>query len=104
MEWDMKRIRTIRASGVGLFAALALAAGSAAAKNVHYRQVDLVSDLPGAQLQNTNLVNAWGISFGPTTPFWVSANGTGRSQLYAVTNDSSGPHVTKQALEVAIPG
>jgi uncharacterized protein (TIGR03118 family) len=71
----------------------------------HYRQINLVSDLPGvAALQDTNLVNAWGISFGPG-PFWVSANETGRSMVYAVTNDAGGTaHVEKLALEVTIPG
>src|SRR6185369_11601994 len=71
-----------------------------------YQQTDLVSDLPGvALLQDTNLVNAWGISFGPTSPFWVSDNGTGKSTLYAVTNDSLGAiQVTKLGLEVNIPG
>jgi uncharacterized protein (TIGR03118 family) len=71
-----------------------------------YRQVNLVSDQPGvALLQDTNLVNAWGVSFSSTSPFWVSATETGRSVLYAVTNDSSGsPHVAKQGLEVSIPG
>lgn len=28
------------------------------------------------------LVNAWGITSGPATPFWVSDNGTGKSTLY----------------------
>jgi len=71
-----------------------------------YAQTNLVADLAGvAQLQDTNLVNAWGISFSATTPFWVSDNGTGKSTLYAVTNDASGaPHVVKQSLEVNIPG
>ena len=72
----------------------------------HYRQGNLVSDLPGvAQLQDTNLVNAWGVSFGGAGPFWVNGNGTGKSTLYAVTNDESGVEiVTKQTLEVTIPG
>jgi len=71
-----------------------------------YRQVNLVSDLPGvAAVQDTNLVNAWGISFSPTSPFWVSANGSGRAVIYAVTNDASGmAQVVKQPLEVTIPG
>lgn len=71
-----------------------------------YLQMNLVADLPGvAILQDTNLVNAWGISFGANTPFWVSDNGMGLSTLYAVTNDSMGmAHVTKQGLEVSIPG
>ncbi|MEY2429160.1 MAG: hypothetical protein QOJ40_2045 [Verrucomicrobiota bacterium] len=75
-------------------------------KDGHYRQINLVSDLPGvAHLQDANLVNAWGISFGPNTPFWISDNGTGKATLYSVTNDSSGmPRVVKAGLEVTIPG
>jgi uncharacterized protein (TIGR03118 family) len=72
----------------------------------HYQQINLVSDQPGvALLQDTDLVNAWGISAGPTTPFWISDNGTGRSTLYAVTYDAQGHvSVTKPALFVTIPG
>jgi uncharacterized protein (TIGR03118 family) len=75
-------------------------------KFTFYHQINLVSDQPGvALLQDTNLINAWGISFSATSPFWVSANETGRSVLYAVTNDASGaPHVVKLAREVIIPG
>ena len=71
-----------------------------------YRQIDLVSDQPVVALvQDTNLVNAWGVSFSPTSPFWVSDNGTGKSTLYALTNDASGsPQVTKLGLVVSIPG
>jgi uncharacterized protein (TIGR03118 family) len=89
---------------------VALACLSASAedhgKDGHYRQINLVSDLPGvAQLQDANLVNAWGISFSSGSPFWISDNGTGKATLYAVTNDSSGmPTVVKQGLEVTIPG
>jgi len=72
----------------------------------HYQQINLVSDISGvAPLQDTNLVNAWGIAFGPTGPFWVGNNGTGKATLYAVTNDVSGvPHVTRNARVVTIPG
>jgi uncharacterized protein (TIGR03118 family) len=67
----------------------------------HYVQVNLVSDQAGvAQIQDTNLVNAWGISFSGSSPFWISDNGTGKSTLYAVTNGV----VTKQRLTVNIPG
>ena len=60
-------------------------------KSDGYLQTNLVSDLPGiAQLQDTNLVNPWGISFSATSPFWISDNGSGLSTLYAVTNDSAG--------------
>jgi uncharacterized protein (TIGR03118 family) len=56
-------------------------------------------------VQDTNLVNAWGMSFSSTSPFWISDNGTGKATLYAVTNDASGvTHVQPQSLVVNIPG
>ncbi len=75
-------------------------------EQTHYQQINLISDISGvAQLQDTNLVNAWGLSFGPTGPFWIGDNGTGKATLYAVTNDASGaPHVTRNARVVTIPG
>lgn len=71
-----------------------------------YRQVNLASDQAGvAVIQDTNLVNAWGISFSASSPFWVSANGTGKALLYSVTNDNQGMTViSKVGLEVTIPG
>jgi len=75
-------------------------------KTNQYREVDLVSDVPGAAaLQDATLVNAWGLSFSPTGPFWVSATESGKSVVYAVTNDVlGGISVTKLPLEVTIPG
>jgi len=73
----------------------------------HYRQINLVSDISGiAQVQDTNLVNAWGISFHPTFPFWVSDNGAGVTTLYSVTNDASGvPHGSATpSTAIGIPG
>jgi len=71
----------------------------------NYLQINLVSDLPGvAVLQDTNLVNAWGISFNATSPFWVSDNGTGKSTLYSVTYTNNQVQVAKLGLEVTIPG
>lgn len=89
-----------------LVALLSLAAMPAMAAAGAYEQVNLVSDVAGAAiLQDTNLVNAWGISFGATSPFWVSANGTGKSTLYSVTNNALGAvQVSKLGLEVNIPG
>jgi uncharacterized protein (TIGR03118 family) len=80
--------------------------GKAGDGNDDYQQTNLVSDLAGvAQLQDTNLVNAWGISMSGNSPFWISANGTGLALLYSVTNDASGqPHVSKVGLQVMIPG
>jgi uncharacterized protein (TIGR03118 family) len=63
-----------------------------------FSQTNLVSDVPGdAAFTDPNLVNALGVSFSPTGPFWVSNAGTGTTTLY--TGDG-----TPQALVVAIPG
>jgi uncharacterized protein (TIGR03118 family) len=88
-------------------ALLALAwSPSFALAEVHFRQVNLVSDQPGvAQLQDPLLVNAWGLGSSASSPFWVSDNGTGVSTLYTVTNDAADvEHVSKVGLTVAIPG
>src|SRR4051794_22482648 len=68
-----------------------------------YTQRNLVSDLPGvAELRDPDLVNAWGLSFGPTTPAWVADNGTDVSTLYS---GGVGPTpVVKVPLTVSIPG
>ena len=65
----------------GLTAVLASSALQAIGAGAeHYRQVNLVSDVAGAaQLLDPDLVNAWGISFSSTSPFWLSDNGTGKS-------------------------
>src|SRR5262245_2706706 len=95
-----------RASVMALGCSLALCAKGDQDRPGHYVQTDLVADQPGvALITDTNLVNAWGISSGPSTPFWVSDNGSGLSTLYAVTYDQAGAvQVVKQPLEVTIPG
>ena len=46
-------------------------------------QHNLVSDLPGvASYMDPNLANPWGVSFSPTSPFWISDNHTGLATLY----------------------
>jgi uncharacterized protein (TIGR03118 family) len=57
--------------------------GPAAAQ--FYAQHNLVSDgAVSADLVDPNLVNAWGLVSSPTSPWWISDNGTGRSTLYNV--------------------
>ena len=75
-------------------------------EDTQYQQINLVSDISAVgQLQDTNLVNSWGMSFGAGGPFWISDNGAGKATLYAVTNDVAGvPHVAKNARVVTIPG
>jgi len=62
-----------------------------------YFQTNLVSDgaVP-ANMIDPDLRNPWGISFGPTTPFWIADNAAGLATLYAGDG-------TKQGLVVTIP-
>src|SRR5437867_8073963 len=62
-----------------------VSADVSAAASPFYQQHNLVSDgaVP-ADLVDPNLVNAWGLASGPTSPWWISDNGTGRSTLYNV--------------------
>jgi hypothetical protein len=94
------------AAMVLVLASTPASAGDGREKNDDYQQLNLVPDLPGiARLQDTNLVNARGMSFSTTSPFWISDNGSGLATLYAVTNDMNGVvHVVKQGLQVTIPG
>ena len=64
-----------------------------------YVQTRLVSDLARyhANIIDPNLVNPWGLAFGPTGILWVANNGTGTSTLYNAAG-------AKQGLVVTIPG
>jgi uncharacterized protein (TIGR03118 family) len=63
-----------------------------------FTQTNLASDIPGlAAHLDPKLKNPWGMSFGPTTPIWVSDNMSGFATLYAGDG-------TPQALQVTIPG
>ncbi|MEO8564739.1 MAG: TIGR03118 family protein [Betaproteobacteria bacterium] len=84
----------------GLSLALALPAAATS-----FSVTNLVSDdqsLYPAQITDPNLRNAWGISYSPTSPFWVSSNEAGLSMLYRV--DPATNATTKVGLEVTIPG
>src|SRR6266542_5062656 len=51
-----------------------------------YAQHNLISDVDGvADHTDSNVVNAWGLDAGPTTPWWISDNGTGKTTLYNVS-------------------
>jgi uncharacterized protein (TIGR03118 family) len=81
-----------------LFLAFASATLVSASARAQYVQTNLTSDIPGlAANTDPQLKNAWGMSFAPTSPFWISDAGTGVSTLY----DGAG---VKQALVVTIPG
>ena len=61
---------------------LILTALTITAAYAQYNRTDLVSNQPGiAPFTDPNLVNAWGLVALPTSPWWVSDNGTGDSSL-----------------------
>ena len=52
-----------------------------------YIQHNLVSDQAGvADFTDPNLVNAWDIATSATSPFWLSANGTGLAPVYSTAS------------------
>jgi len=90
--------RTIFKSATTAFCLLTLFLLCAAARvsAQHYKQTNLVSDVPGlAASTDPSLVNPWGLIATGTSPWWVSDNGTGLSTLY----NGSG---VKQGLTVTI--
>ena len=72
-------------AAVALPAAALLSMQPALADNADrgYAQHNLVSDIPGlAPITDPHLVNPWGMSAGPSSPLWISDNGTGLTTLY----------------------
>jgi len=78
----------------------AVLAGSvvAAPRDNAFTVTNLVADTgTSAASDDSSLVNGWGLSAGPTTPWWVSDNGTNKSTLYNAAG-------VKQGLIVSVPG
>ena len=89
--------RTSRIILIVALLTLALGISSTAFAQAGYSVTNLVSNQAGkAKNQDTQLINAWGVSYAPGGPFWVSDNGTGVSTLYNAQG-------VKQSLVVTIP-
>ncbi|MDX6545787.1 MAG: hypothetical protein QOG02_1561 [Gaiellales bacterium] len=108
---QMRRVGTMSRRRLAVSAALAVTAlvtvagtsASGAVAHHGFRQINLVSDIPGkAQLTDPNLVNPWGLAAGPTTPLWVADNGTDVATLYA--GAVHGSPVSQVPLVVSVPG
>jgi uncharacterized protein (TIGR03118 family) len=69
----------------------ALSAGALRADDAKLVQTNLVSDLSSlrATITDPELVNPWGVSHLPTSPFWVSNQGKSTATLYAVTDETN---------------
>ena len=100
----MKRLfrrRFLESAATALAFALLTVAGSVATASAAganaYTVTDLVSDVPGmASHVDSDLVNAWGLTSLPTSPWWVADNGTNVSTLYLADG-------TKRSLTVQVP-
>ena len=88
------------ATAVAALVAVVASVGFAAAKAENIYSVHpLVSDSTAVSAPGTDasLVNGWGLSAGPTTPWWTSNNGTNSSTLYNGVG-------AKSALTVTVAG
>jgi uncharacterized protein (TIGR03118 family) len=89
-------------------ALIALVSGTAALParaSTLFAVTNLVTDdqsAHAAQIEDPDLVNPWGVSYSPTSPFWVSDNGTGTSTIYTVAPATNA--TSKAGLTVTIPG
>jgi uncharacterized protein (TIGR03118 family) len=87
------------AAAVGLVATILTGVADGRQTLAIYSLHALVSDSSAtpAAATDASLVNSWGLSAGPTTPWWTSNNGTNTSTLYSGTG-------VKAALTVAVAG
>ncbi|HEY5058287.1 MAG TPA: TIGR03118 family protein [Gaiellaceae bacterium] len=94
----MRTFRLATAAAAATLAMLAVGSASGGIADDVFTVHDLVGDTAGAApVTDASLVNGWGLSAGPTTPWWVSNNGTNTSTLYSGAG-------AKVALTVTVPG
>lgn len=90
---------------MSMCAASLIATLAAQGQTPTFSQTNLVTNnqaAHSARITDPLLVDAWGISYAPTGPFWVSDARSGTSTLYRV--DPATEATTKVALTVTIPG
>jgi uncharacterized protein (TIGR03118 family) len=69
-----------------------------------YTRTDLVTDTGvGGTVADSPLVNGWGLTALPGSPWWVSDNVTGFSTLYIIKNSTAGISASPVGLVVTIP-
>jgi uncharacterized protein (TIGR03118 family) len=88
----MLRKRPVAVAAAAILVAIVAAAAQGRQAAGIYNVHQLVTDTNDA-----SLVNSWGLSAGPTTPWWSANNGTNTSTLYSGTG-------AKIALTVNVPG
>jgi len=102
----MRRWRATAAATAGatmLMAAISIPTAAGHPGN-SFRQNNLVSDIPGvARRTDPNLINPWGMSFGSSTPLWVSDADADVTTLYQGATHPGDP-MDVIPLVVTIPG
>lgn len=105
MTPDWNGLRLTHTAAALFIVTVALSMPQARAVPLSFDQVNLVTDdqtAHAAAITDASLKNAWGVSFSATSPFWVSANGSGKATIYNV--DPVTNATTKVGLEVSILG
>jgi uncharacterized protein (TIGR03118 family) len=83
---------------------LALATLIPGLASAQYMRTDLVTNSgAGGTIQDSHLINGWGLVSTSTSPFWVSDNGTGLSTLYSIHNTGGTVTATVAGLVVSVP-
>jgi uncharacterized protein (TIGR03118 family) len=108
--------RSLNLALTALLFTLPLAGRTAGTKDsdVVVLETDLVTDVPhlidgngiqhDAFISDPNLVNPWGITEGPTSPFWVADNGAGVSTLYSVPGGGAPVSIVPRVFSIPSPG
>jgi uncharacterized protein (TIGR03118 family) len=104
------RCSLTRISACGVIIGASIFGTALAEQTAGFLETDLVANkspltdrngvVHNAQNNDPNLVNPWGLTTSPTSPFWVSDNGTGLATLYDTTG---APAPRGQPLRVSVP-
>src|SRR5437868_1001772 len=92
----VSRVLTVTAVALTCLASAAVAHASPIAA---FTQTTLQTNLT-----DPDLVNPWGISSSPASPFWVSDNGTGKATLYNTAGVKQGLVISMPAGSTAVTG
>ena len=91
-RWEDQEMRTLcsRPFAVASLAIGALTLSALQTQGADLTQTNLVSNIPKlATITDPQLVNPWGISHSPTSPFWTSNQLKNTATLYAVTDKTT---------------
>ncbi len=107
----MARIRLncsrVSATSVGTCMVVVLLIAAPAQAGSTFSVTNLITNnqaINQAQITDPNLINPWGVSFSPTSPLWVSNEGTGVASLYKITPNDQVSIVSSPDFPVTIQG